>query len=83
MNALPTTQIDVQALATSCGLKPSSALSGGVYIMDEAKLRAFALAAIASMSLGDVQTLAHVEVDDADLFRHPAMPAQMGSSIPN
>jgi hypothetical protein len=83
MNALPTLEIDVQALATSCGLKPSQALTGGVYILDEAKLRSFALAAIASMSLREVQTLSGDEVDGDDLFHHPAVQAQMGSAIPS
>jgi hypothetical protein len=83
MSALPTFEIDVQALATSCGLKPSAALTGGVYILDEAKLRSFALAAIASMSLRDVQALADDEAGGHDLFRHPAVQAQMGSAIPS
>ena len=83
MSALPTFEVDVQALATSCGIKPSSALTGGVYIMDEAKLRSFALAAIASMSLRDLQTLSDDDAEDGELFSHPAMQQQMGSSMPS
>lgn len=83
MSALPTFEVDVQALAASCGIKPSSALTGGVYIMDEAKLRSFALAAIASMSLRDLQTLSDEEVDNGELFSHPSMQNQMSSSMPS
>jgi hypothetical protein len=83
MSALPTLDVDVQALAASCGLKPSCALTGGVYIMDEAKLRSFALAAIASMSLRDLQTLSDDEADDRELFSHPAIQSQMSSSMPS
>jgi hypothetical protein len=83
MSALPTTDIDVQALIASCGLKPSGALTGGAFIMDEAKLRAFALAAIASMSLRDVQTVSEDEVAEPDLYRCTAVQPQMSSSMPS
>jgi hypothetical protein len=83
MSALPAFEIDVSALASSCGLKPSGALTGGAYIMDEAKLRAFALAAIASMSLRDMQTLADEELDGEDLYRRTASQPQMSSSMPS
>lgn len=83
MSTLPTLDVDVQALAASCGIKPSGALTGGAYIMDEAKLRSFALAAIASMSLRELQTLADDEVDNRELFSHPAMQNELSSSMPS
>jgi hypothetical protein len=49
--------------------------------MDESKLRAFALAAIASMSLRNVQTLGEDELDSSDIYRRSGLQAQMTSSI--
>jgi hypothetical protein len=43
--------IDVHALAQACGLRPSRVLTGGVYLMDENALRAFARSVISSSSV--------------------------------
>jgi hypothetical protein len=63
--------IDVHSIANACGLKPSRALTGGVYLMDEDALRAFARTVISSSSVAVDEPAAQDETDST-VYQMPA-----------